>query len=386
MEEYITYDLIHHIIGFQWVMLLIAVSNIWIIRRARHSYPFQPFPMVSILVPARNEESGIANCVQSLLDQDYPSFEVLVLDDQSIDNTNAILQGMVNQNAKLTVLAGKTAPREVVGKNWACVQLAEQAKGELFLFTDADTLHQPNSLQSIVTSLINENADLVTGFPGQQVHSWGERLLVPFFSWAMICFNSLWVAYRLRTPALSSAVGQMMLFRREAYHMIGGYEEVGKSMVDDLSIVRLIKSYGLRWRIVHISDIVSCRMYNNSQEAYHGFVKNMFAAFDYRLLAYIFVFAWLFIMFWVPIIILILMLFGMAPLAEPLDLSLCVGFSLILWLLPYLEIKVPFTLALLYPVTILVNIIIAVQSFRHTVGGNITWKERPITKKNWKWL
>lgn len=386
MENYLTYDIVHDIIGFQFVMLLIVISNIWIARRARNHFPPQSFPFVCILIPARNEEWNIADCVLSLLAQDYPSFEILILDDQSTDNTRAILQEIADQNSNLTILDGKPTPRDHVGKNWACTQLAEQANGELFFFTDADTLHKPDSLRSIVTSLIGEKADLLTGFPSQQVHSWGEKLLVPFFSWAMLCFNPLWIAYRLRLPALSSAVGQMMLFRREAYFTIGGHTGVSGSIVDDLSLVRLTKSYGLKWRVAHIADIISCRMYQNSREAYNGFVKNLFAAFDYRLLTFIFVLAWLFVLFWVPILVLILMFFGFAPEAKLLDILVCVGVSILLWLIPYLEIKLPFTLALLYPVTILANIVMAFQSFHHTITGNTSWKDRPIAKQKWKWL
>ena len=148
---------------------------------------------------------------------------MLILDDQSTDHTRDILHEIVKQNPNLIIIDGKPAPADQVGKNWACTQLAEQAKGDYLLFTDADTIHKPNCLKSIVTSLVGERADLITGFPSQQVCSWGERLLVPFFSWAMICFIPLGIAYCLRRSALYSAVGQMMLFRRDAYEMIGGH-------------------------------------------------------------------------------------------------------------------------------------------------------------------
>ena len=127
-------------------------------------------------------------------------------------------------------------------------------------------------------------------------------------------------------------------------------------------------------------------MYDSSREAYDGFVKNLFAAFDCRLLPYGFVFTWLFIMFWGPIIVLFLMLMGFAPLAAPVDISVCIGFSILLWLVPYLEIKLPFTLAFLYPATILANIFVAFQSCRYTIAGYLSWKDRQIAKQKWKWL
>ena len=200
----------------------------------------------------------------------------------------------------MRLLHGEPTTGNQVGKNWACSQLARQAQGELLLFTDADTLHRPDTLKIIVTTLMGEQADLVTGFPRQEVHTWGERLLVPFFSWAFLCFIPLALAYKLRLPFLSMAVGEMMLFRREAYLAIGGHESVSSSVVDDMNLARRIKAERLRWRVSYIADLVSCRMYHSSQEAIAGFTKNLFAVFDYRLLPFLFTFIWLMVMFWEP--------------------------------------------------------------------------------------
>ena len=140
MVDYFTRDLIYHLIIFQVVLLLVILSNIWITRRIRHHSPPDVFPMVSILIPVRNEERSIAGCVQSLLAQDYPSFEVVVLDDQSSDGTRAILEKMAISQPALRILHGEPPSDNQVGKNWACSQLARQAQGELLFFTDADTL------------------------------------------------------------------------------------------------------------------------------------------------------------------------------------------------------------------------------------------------------
>ena len=146
MIAYFTHTLILHLIIFQLVILLVIISNILITHLARqHSFPVT-FPMVSILVPARNEERNIARCVQSLLALDYPSFEVLVLDDQSSDNTRAILEKLSHTHSRLKVLDGNPPPANQIGKNWACSQLACKAQGELLFFTDADTFHQPETL------------------------------------------------------------------------------------------------------------------------------------------------------------------------------------------------------------------------------------------------
>jgi chlorobactene glucosyltransferase len=386
MVDYFTHDLIYHLIIFQAVILLIILSNIWITRRIRHHAPPAAFPMVSVLIPARNEERSIARCVRSILEQDYPSFEVLVLDDQSSDGTRAILERMAISHSVLRILPGESPSGNQVGKNWACSQLARQAQGELLLFTDADTLHRSDTLRTIVTTLMGEQADLVTGFPRQEVHTWGERLLVPFFSWAFLCFIPLALAYKLRLPFLSMAVGQMMLFRREAYLAIGGHDFVSSSMVDDISLVRRIKASGLCWRVSYIADLVSCRMYHSSREAMEGFTKNLFAAFDYRLLPFLFAFLWLLVMFWKPLIVLAEMISGLAYQTHLFDLIVCLLLSLLLWLIPYIEMGIPFALAFLYPFTILANVVVAFRSLAHSFGGRLIWKGRSIDRARWKWL
>jgi len=386
MVDYFTHDLIYHLIIFQAVILLIILSNIWITRRIRHHSPPTPFPMVSVLIPARNEERNIASCIRSILAQDYPSFEVLVLDDQSSDGTRAILEKMAISHPALRILHGEPPSGNQVGKNWACSQLARQAQGELLFFTDADTLNRSDTLDTIVTTLMGERADLLTGFPRQEVHTWGERLLVPFFSWAFLCFIPLGLTYKLRLPFLSVAVGQMMLFRREAYLAIGGHESISSSVVDDMSLARRIKAKSLSWRVSYIADLVSCRMYHSSREAIDGFTKNLFAAFDYRLLPFLFAFIWLMVMFWEPLIVLALMISGLVTQVQPTAIVACLALSILLWLIPFSEMSIPFFLAFLYPFTILANIGVAIRSLVHSLGGRITWKDRTIARTRWKWL
>jgi len=386
MIQYLTYNLISQMVVFQSFMLLILLTNLWLTHRARkHNLPSQ-MPKVSILVPARNEDVTIEACVLSLLEQDYPDYEVVVLNDQSTDNTPAILQMLANNNQRLTVLTGSPAPIGIAGKNWACTQLAERATGELLLFTDADTVHQPTMLPGIVNAMLGENADMLTGFPRQVVKSWGERLLVPFFTWASLNFISLVLAYRVRSSVLSIAVGQLMLFKREAYQVTGGHAALGTNFLDDIVLARHIKATGLRWRVLSIADLVSCRMYRSSQRAYEGLTKSLFGAFGYRLLPYLFVILWLLIMTWVPIVVFALWIAGMAPLADPQMLLACLGLGLLTWLIAYSEIRVPIYLALLYPFTILVNAWVMLRSLVFTLAGKLRWKDRALDKPKWKWL
>jgi chlorobactene glucosyltransferase len=386
MVPYLTHKLILDLILFQTVVLLIALTNILILHRARLRAQLQQYPTVSILVPARNEERSVGSCVQSLLEQDYPSFEVITLDDQSSDGTYAILEQIATTQPRLKVLAGTPPPEGMSGKNWACAQLAAQAQGELLLFTDADTDFNPQALRLIVSTMLSQKADLLTGFPRQSVFTWGERLLVPFFSWAVLCFIPLWVAYRLRLPILSSAVGQMMLFRREVYQKIGGHANLGAVIVDDLALARRVKAAGFRWRVMNVSDLITCRMYRGSREAFDGFAKNLFACFDFHLFGYLFVFLWLAVVFLEPLVVFLVFLLGFAPTAVLSELVICIGLSMLLWLIPYAELGIPAYLALFYPVTILANEVTAFQSLRLTIKGRLYWKGRSLYRPKWKWL
>jgi len=386
MVNYLTHGLIIGLIYFQCVVLIIILTNILILHSRRSKVQAHGLPSVSILVPARNEEKCIEGCIQSLLSIDYPAFEVIALDDQSSDGTLSILEHIAVDQPKLKVVKGTPTPVGISGKNWACSQLADQSQADLLFFTDADMHFKPESLRAIVTHMLNQKADLLSGFPRQHVQTWGERLLVPFFSWAVLCFIPLSLAYRLRVPMLSSAVGQMLIFRRDAYERIGGHAKLGTVIVEDLALARRIKAAGLRWRVMRVSDLLSCRMYPGSREAFDGFTKNLFAFFDFHLLVYLFVFIWLAMLFLEPLVVFAAIILGWAPSAVLSELVICIGLSLLIWVIPYLELGVPVWLGFIYPITILANEAAAFQSLRLSLTGRLTWKGRPLARPKWKWL
>jgi chlorobactene glucosyltransferase len=386
MVSYFTHGMIIDFIYFQAVVLIIVLSNIVLLHHINRHKELVNYPFVSILVPARNEEKSISKCICSLLVQEYPNFEVIVLDDQSCDNTAVILERIRVDNPSLIILAGTPPPKGFNGKNWACGHLAQNAQGDLLLFTDADTEFQPQALRKIVKVMVGEEADLLTGYPRQEMGSWGEHLLVPFFLWAVLCFTPLWLAYRLRIPSLSTAVGQMMLFRREAYQKVGGHAALGTVIVDDIALARSIKRAGLRWRVMNITDLISCRMYLGSQEAFDGFTKNLFATFDFRLGEFLFVYLWLGALFLEPLIILAGKLFGITPSASYGELAICIGFSVLIWCITYWELKFPLILGLIYPITMIANERAAFQSLMFSLSGRLSWKGRPLPRPKWKWL
>jgi chlorobactene glucosyltransferase len=380
-------------IWFMAVLIVIAVTNLIVLKRldrlsARLAFPENmEFPFVSILVPARNEEANIEGCVRSLLAQDYPDYELLVLDDNSHDRTGQILTSLAIEDVRLRVLQGKPLPDGWLGKHWACHQLDQAARGQLLLFTDADTRHHPETLVEAVKILQGKRLDMLTAWPQQVMETWGERLLVPFIYWSLFNFLPLELAFRLPFPSLVTAIGQFMLFRRSAYDAVGGYANIRAHAADDIALAREIKANGYRWKLVDASRRVSCRMYGGFRDAFEGFSKNLFAAFNYRLLPFVLVWAWIGIVFLEPPLVLAAHLsFWQMPSRVVVLAVVSVCGALILWTITCTRFRFPARFALLYPLGVAIFVIIAYRSVFLSLFGRAVWKGRNLPPPNVKWL
>lgn len=373
------------ITGFLLGILIIVISNIRLLKSLSQYPEPSSFPKVSILVPARNEESNIEDCLSSLLAQDYPDFQVIVLDDNSTDSTWEILTRIAEGNKRLNIIKGKPLPPGWLGKHWACSQLAQNADGDLLLFTDADTRHHPRTLREAVAALFAEKADIITAFPYEEVVTWSERLMVPLFPWFILGFLPLFLAYRLKSSALSAGIGQFMFFRREAYYQIGGYEAIKQEVVDDVALVKKIKKAGLKWRMANGNSRIRCRMYHGFHDVYQGFTKNLFAGFGYSILKFLLVWLWIGIIFLQPIVIIIMKLAGVSFSSLSVILSvISIIISLTIWGLSNWRFKFPIYLTFLYPINVILAILIAMSSMGFALTGKAKWKERTFEKQKIK--
>lgn len=363
-----------------------SLANFFTVRRFDQYPPAEKYPFVSVLVPARNEANNIEVCVISLLAQDYPDFEVLVLNDNSTDDTSLILEQLARSDGRLRVIQGAPLPDDWLGKHWACHQLDQAASGDLILFTDADTQHSPDMLRASVSALIAEQADLVTAFPRQEMGTWGERLLVPFMCWGIFTFIPIGLVQKMRWPLLSISIGQFMLFRRTAYDKLGGFAVVKREVVDDVCMGRILMTNGGEWRLLDGTRHVSCRMYRGFREAVGGFSKTIFPVFDYRILPY--VFSWLMagLAFLAPVVALILYwmhIFLPSPPVEYVELSMILAFMT--WIIASWRFRFPVYLVLLYPLSLALFIVVAAHSFIKTATGTSVWKNRLLDRVDMRW-
>ncbi|TFF99096.1 MAG: glycosyltransferase [Promethearchaeota archaeon] len=378
--DYFTFHVLALLI-FDLIILLISLINLFTLKRINNFPEIKEYPKVSILVPARNEEDSIEKCIISLLNQNYPSFEVIVLNDNSADRTGMILESIKKKYENLIIINGNEKPKEWIGKNWACHQLSQKAEGELYLFTDADTYHKENSLVNAVNCFMYKKLDLLTVIPKQIVKSWSEQFIIPIMHWSILSFLPIKLAEKVKSPKLQITIGQYMLFRGSKYQKMGGHETIKTEIIDDMPLGRLTKSLGYKWGIADGSDNIECRMYKNFKEVYNGFTRTLFCVFNYNIPIFLWVWFFLALVAIQPIVIIFLFLLNIEIPRLILIFSILTLFlSFLLWAISIIRFKYPKYLILIYPITMLMILIIAIRSMYQTLTGKIKWKGRSIEK------
>lgn len=362
---------------FIFYQFVISIINSFILRKPK-SYKLEKLPKVSVLIPARNEEKKIERCVKSLLNQEYPYFEVIVLNDNSSDRTLEILKTI--REEKLLVIDGAgEPPSEWTGKNWACFKLSQKASGDLIIFTDADTYYEKNAISSVIQDFENSGLDFASGIPREEVFTFGEKITVPFINFSIFSIFPIFLAYVTKfLYFFMFANGQFIIFRKASYEKIKGHEAVKSEIVEDIELSKLAKKHGLRTAIFNLSDIVSCRMYTNFKDAFFGLSKSYFPLFQMRLLPSIFIWIWVLVLTFAPFYVLI---FYRLP-----QMKIFAGFSVVetlfIWSITTVKFKLPFEIPLYYPLTSLINSIIGFSSIILGLMGKSSWKGRVIKTKD----
>ncbi len=231
-------------------------------------------PLVSILIPARNEETNIAAAIQSALANDCLSLELLILDDQSTDRTGAIVREIAKADSRIRLISGNSLPPGWCGKQFACWTLALESRGDLLVFMDADVRLEPQALDRAESFMRQSTAPLASGFPRQITGTLLEKLLLPLIHFVLLGYLPLWKMRQNASPAFGAGCGQLFLARRTEYFAADGHRAIRLSRHDGLTLPRAFRQAGLRTDLFDATDFCTCRMYASAAEVWTGLAKN----------------------------------------------------------------------------------------------------------------
>ena len=343
------------------LLAITAVNLVYLHRRRRDLTPLEAYPVLSVLIPARNEEDNLRRLLPSLLSQNYPNVEIIVVDDASEDGTAAVLTA--HDAPRLRVLHGEGPPPGWLGKPHACHQAAEAATGDTFLFLDADAeLTDPGALRRLIGrfTACGPNA-VMTGLP-RYTDTGGSLMLTSLVPFALLTALPLPLMPRTASPALSALNGQCWMIGAEAYRRYDPHRAVQAEVLEDVKIGRLLKRHGMRLHLRDLGSEVRVEMYRSFSEAWRGFRKNAYLLQGGTLLRFLPLHA----LFWV--------LYVVAPV---------VGWPLLIttYLLKGLAdcaARFPLWVTVLAPVVLLCGALIQLDSAIAHATGRVAWKGRRV--------
>ena len=266
------------IIVFTGIQFLVALVNLLfraVLPKSKSVYS----ELVSVLIPARNEEENIGNILNDLINQEYRNIEIIVFDDQSDDRTREITEEYVHRDNRISIISSDGLPDGWLGKNHACHSLSKYSEGSFLLFVDADVHIKRNTIGNAVAMAKRYDLALISIFPKQEIKSFGERVTVPNMNYILLSLLPLVFVRTSKFTSLSAANGQFMFFRSDIYKTIEPHSLMRKERVEDISIARYFKKEGLKIACLTGDKNISCRMYTGFKDAVKGFSKNVIAFF-----------------------------------------------------------------------------------------------------------
>jgi len=382
------------LVAFVW--LAIVVLTLYCLAGQRFLSPTNDLrltssdaPLVSILVPARNEEHRVLEaCIRSILAQDYGRFEVIAVNDRSTDATGAILERVAGSDERLHVIEGRELPAGWLGKPYAMQQAVERARGEWILATDADMIFESSALRTALQRILAAEGDALTLIPRFEAGSFWERVMIPAWAWVFLMFT---LFYRSNDPKSDRAVGigGFFLIRRAVLDRVGGYEALKDEVMEDARLAERIKHSGGRLSIEQAPALISTRMYKTFAEMWECSTKNWFSGVNFSLPFALFCVVSMYGVAVVPPLIAVGSAIAVALGVRANFFSLLLVPAALIWLFqvfvmaivsrhsdvsPVYGLTTPLGLAIMY--SMLLD-----SSIRISTGRGVTWKGRKIYER-----
>ncbi|MDQ6872101.1 MAG: glycosyltransferase [Gemmatimonadota bacterium] len=339
-------------------------------------------PLVSVIVPARNEAHNIARCVSSILSTNYPNLELIVVDDSSTDETAAIAREATAGDSRARVIASPPLPEGWFGKQWACAAGAKVARGSVLQFTDADTVHAPDLVTRSTNAMRDARAQLFSVAGRQELGGFWEKVIQPqVFTIISMRYGGTESVSEATSVSDKIANGQCIFVTHDSYDAIGGHGAVRSSVAEDLMLAQ--RFFAARKRVVLMLGVsqLSTRMYASLGEIIRGWRKNVFAggldSVPFGKVGRTFFPLVLLLpplMQLLPVLALMVGAFGHATPSMMLWAIICSVATLIWWLVVYVTIGESPLYALLSPLGALVLLYIFVTAVIR--GRRVSWKGR----------
>ena len=331
---------------------------------------------VSVLIPARNEEKNIKKCLNSPGLNDKCIYEILVYDDESTDDTKKIIEEIMEKNGKLKLIKGSTKPKDWVGKTNACFELSKKARSPYFLFLDADTELNENVIKILLHKSKSNNITLISAWPKLLLKSFPEKILMPMLNFLVFSTYPGILSTKVNSSSMGIAHGAMILCKADVYNKIGGHKIVKGSLFEDTTLAKLWRSNNEKTLLINGKNIVSTRMYNNTNEIWNGFSKNFYPAFNNDLKFFLFIAFFLFSFVIFPILIILL--------SSIKIISIFLIFITIVPLILRLIIDIKFSntlfSAIFYPIPIIFMFLLGLNSRNQFLKNGVEWKGRKYKK------
>ncbi|MBT3685503.1 MAG: glycosyltransferase [Nitrosopumilus sp.] len=280
-------ELIIEIIIYAITAILIGISGAWVylIKSMIETFTLTPYldkfentnkltPKVSIILPARNEEKYLGKCLDSLIEQDYQNYEIVVIDDSSEDSTGKIIAEYAKKNSKVIHVSANSKPEGWMGKNWACMEGYRQATGELLLFTDADTNHSKRVISLSVSHLLSLKLDALSAIPRLLTFDFLTKVSLPMISTFL---HTRFSAINVNNPKKKAAYffGSFFIITKKTYEQVGMHEGVKHEIVEDGALGKKVKEEGHKMRIVRGDHLIDAVWARDSSTLWHALKRLM---------------------------------------------------------------------------------------------------------------
>ncbi len=388
------------IFNFSLTAILIGVSGTWIflIRSMLNSFRLTPYldkfekikhnnPKVSIILPARNEEDFLVKCLDSLIDQDYPNYEIIAIDDSSEDSTWNIISEYAKQNSKVIPVSARPKPDGWMGKNWACMEGYKKATGELLLFTDADTTHARNVLSLAVSHLLAFNLDALTAIPKMVSIDFWTKITLPMLSTFL---HTRFSAIRVNDPSKKTGYffGSFFIINQNTYEKVGTHEGVKQEIIEDGALGKKVKDSGHKMKMVRGEHLIDAIWARDKSTLWNGLKRLMIPLYlqSQRISVGIF-FAVLFLLFMPFPILAYSSIFTFETLSNSMLFVSSLIASILIYIGAVIEVKKGLHLKLIYALFGPIGSLVVVLGFlsgllQATRDSSVSWRGRNYSMKD----